>query len=353
MNRKKFLGSLTLLSVLPSAALTKSKDIPGQFSESVKTIKPKRLKEGDTLGIICPGSFITEEELNDTIENISKLGLKAKYSNNVLAKKGYLAGEDKLRTDDLNNMFEDDEVNGIICARGGYGCARILPYIDYSIIKNNPKVIFGYSDITALLIAIYKKTGLVCFHGPVGISTFNEFSTKYFRNVLMETPNELELISEILEEKSDDPAYAIDIISEGSAEGLLTGGNLSIVASLMGTPYEIDLAGKILFLEEVGEEPYRIDRMLTQILMSGNIDKLKGIALGVFSDCESDETNPGFDESFTLKEVLLDRLAKLGIPVIYGLSFGHVSNKFTLPLGVNAKLDTDTKSLFLLESSVQ
>lgn len=344
---------MAVLTLAPAAVKAGNRLPLPYLSETKRTLKPKRLKKGDTIGIICPGSYITEEELNDTINNLELLGFKAKYTENVLAKSGYLAGDDKTRVSDINEMFADEKVNGIICARGGYGCARILPLINYDIIINNPKVIFGYSDVTALLIAINEKTGLVCYHGPVGISTFNEFTLKYFKSVLMEPENNLELISENLEKNIDKPEFKIDVITAGSAEGILTGGNLSLVSSLVGTPYEADLTNKILFLEEVGEEPYKIDRMLTQVLMSKNFDKINAIALGIFSDCEKDEENPGFEESFTLKEVLYDRLSKLGIPVIYGLSFGHVSNKFTLPLGINAMLNTETEILTLLEKAVE
>lgn len=351
MKRRNFIKSISIASAagisLPVnyyASINKGK------SSKKKSIKPERLKKGDTIGLITPGSFITEEELKESVENLKALGFNVKYSKAILDRYGYLAGKDEIRANDLMNMFADKEVDGIMCARGGYGCSRILPLLDYEIIKNNPKTIIGYSDITALLYGIYAKTGLVCFHGPVGISTFNDFSIYNFRNVLMNPSKRFNMISVAEKEDAD---YQITTIRSGIAEGELVGGNLSIVVSLIGTPYDVDTNGKILFLEEVGEEPYRVDRMLTQMIEANKFKGLKGIALGVFKNCEVKKDDPSFKTSFTLKEVLQDRLYGLGIPVIYGLSFGHIENKFTLPFGVKARLDVGNRILSLTETAVK
>jgi muramoyltetrapeptide carboxypeptidase len=338
MKRKDFVKILSAAAVLPSM---------GGFiyTDNPQVIKPPRIKRGDKIGLVAPGGYITEDELQQSIKNLKSLDFVPVPSVNILKRFGYLAGEDIERADDLNKMFADKEIKGIICARGGYGCARILPYLDYQVIKNNPKVLVGYSDVTALLFGIYAKTGLVCFHGPVGISTFNDFSIQYFRNVLLNQIKDLQLIS-----KSDNSP--IKIIKSGKATGILAGGNLSIVVSLIGTPYDVDFKGKIVYLEEIGEEPYRIDRMLTQMIQSGKFDGAAGIALGVFHKCEPKEKDPEFPKSFTLFEVLEDRLFKLGIPAIYGLSFGHITDKFTLPFGTLAELDTINQSLTLLEPAV-
>jgi muramoyltetrapeptide carboxypeptidase len=245
-------------------------------------------------------------------------------------------------------MFTRKGVDGIMCARGGYGCARILPLLDYNVIENNPKVLIGYSDVTALLYGIYSQTGLVCFHGPVGISTFNEFSKNYFNQVLLDASERITLISE-KEEDHPDPFT----ISSGKSEGYLIGGNLSVIVSLIGTPYDIESEDKIIFLEETTEEPYRVDRMLTQMIMSGKFENAAGIALGIFDNCEPKKEDPSFSSSFSLKEVLFDRLSGLGIPVVYGLSFGHIKNKFTLPFGIKAELDSEAKTLTLLEAAVE
>ena len=344
MIRRDFIKSVSAV-----AAITAIPKIYPAVSVQDK-IKPTRLKPGNTLGLIAPGSYISEDELKDSIENLEKLGYNVVYTERILSKYGYLAGDDKSRADELNAMFANANVDGIVCARGGYGCVRILPMLDYELIKNNPKVLIGYSDITALVNAIYFKTGLITFHGPVGISSFNEFSVNYFNEVLAHPKNNLSLVSAKGEDQKEEEK--IQTITSGKAVGELVGGNLSVLNSLIGTQYDFDGEGKIIFLEEIGEEPYRIDRMLTQLIQSGKFDKAVGIALGVFKDCEPKEKDPSFSTSFSLSEVLFDRLSVLKIPVIYGLSFGHIKNKFTLPVGIKAELDTINQTITLLENAV-
>ncbi|MDO8548953.1 MAG: LD-carboxypeptidase [Ignavibacteria bacterium] len=344
MKRKNFIKKLSLAS---AASFLPSERIISNSSNVNQKIKPRRLKEGDTIALAAPGSYISEEELQDCIKNLQSLGFKSVYNESILYKTGYFSGNDKQRAKELMEMFSREDVDGIMCARGGYGCSRILPLLDYDAIKNNPKVLIGYSDVTALLYGIHSKTGLVCFHGPVGISTFNEFSTNYFKDVLISPHDKLELISKP-EENKPEPVT----ITSGKAEGELIGGNLSVVVSLIGTEYDVDTENKIIFLEETTEEPYRVDRMLTQMLMSGKFDKAAGIALGIFDNCEPKKENPSFKNSFSLMEVLFDRLSGLGIPVVYGLSFGHIKNKFTLPFGIKVELNTDEKKLTLLGKAV-
>jgi muramoyltetrapeptide carboxypeptidase len=344
MKRRNFIKSVST-----AAALSAIPQIYPRVSPQNK-IKPPRLKPGNTLGLIAPGSYISEDELKDSKENLEKLGYKVLYNDIILSKTGYLAGTDESRAEEVNSMFADKKVNGIICARGGYGCVRILPMLNYDLIKNNPKAIIGYSDITALLNAIYTEAGLITFHGPVGISTFNEFSVTYFNEVLVHPEKDLVLNSVKGEDEKD--INGITTIVSGKAVGELVGGNLSVLNSLIGTKYDFNGEGKIIFLEEIGEEPYRIDRMLTQLIQSGKFDKAAGIALGVFKDCEPKEKDPSFSTSFSLMEVLFDRLSYLKIPVIYGMSFGHIKNKFTFPIGIKAELDTVSQTITLLENSV-
>jgi len=344
MRRKDFIKSAAILSTIPLASCGSivSKSI---LQRNIK-IKPQRLQKGDLVGLVSPGSYISESMLKEAKSNLEILGLKIIHSKNILKKSGYLAGTDKERAEDVNAMFANKRVKAIITVRGGYGCARILSKLDYNIIRKNPKILMGYSDITSLLYGIYKKTGLVCFHGPVATSTFNEYSNSHVKSILFDAKEKYEMKNH--EEKEEQ----IVVIKDGIAEGELVGGNLSIVVSMVGTEYDIDVKNKILFLEDVGEEPYRIDRMLTQLLQGTNLKQAAGIALGVFKNCEIDKDDPEFNNSFTLLEVFKDRLGKLNLPVIYGLSFGHIADKFTLPFGVKAKLDTRVKSITLLESSV-
>jgi muramoyltetrapeptide carboxypeptidase len=348
VKRRNFIKTISAASVAATA-------FPKSFSEKSdyrkkSLIKPPRLKQGDTIAMVTPGSYITELEKEESINNLRGLGFKVIYTDRLMQKNGYFSATDKERAADLNEMFERKDVQGIMCARGGYGCARILPYLDYDLIKNNPKVLIGFSDVTAIQYALYKNSDLITFHGPVSISTFSSFSVKNFRNILLDPTEELELQNSTTGNNYN--PYGITVISDGKAKGELVGGNLSIVVSLIGTEYDIDFSDKIIFLEEFLEEPYRIDRMLTQMIQAGKFDYSAGIALGVFKSCEPNKSNPAFSGSFSLMEVLKDRLANLGIPVVYGLSFGHIADKFTLPFGVNAELNSDTKQLKLLEPGV-
>lgn len=352
MQRRNFLKTVT-----SAAALTAVNPFKGFANykvkypqEGIKIIKPPRLKAGDTIGLVAPGSFINEDELKESKDNLEALGFKVVHTDNILAKDGYLAGTDKQRADDLNGMFARKDVNGIVAARGGYGCTRILPMLDYATIKNNPKIIVGYSDITALLFGIFKETGLVCFHGPVGISTFNKFSVDNFTDVLINPKDRLTLYDAT--ETGKDEAYKPVTIRTGKARGKLVGGNLSLVVSVIGTPYDVDTENKIIFLEEVGEEPYRVDRMLTQMLEAGKFNKAAGVMLGVFSGCRPKPNESGIISSFSVEEVLFDRLFNLNIPVVYGMSFGHITNKFTLPFGIEAELDSLEQKITLLEPAV-
>ncbi len=325
-------------------------------------IKPNRLKAGDTIGLITPSRYLTEEKLRESVENLAKLGFRVKYTENMLVKKGYLGGTDRQRADDINQMFADEDVAGIMCAAGGYGTTRLLPYLDYDLIRNNPKVLIGYSDITGLLYGLHSQTGLICFHGPMSTSDYNDYTREYFQKILLEPSSSLtyqnpenisekELVPLYLQDKADTTISTAELITlaPGEAEGSLVGGNLTLVSSMCGTPYDIDMRDKIVFLEDVGEAPYRIDRMLTQLLLDPEkLPAAKGIVLGLFTDCETDDE----DKSFSLAHVLYDRLASLGIPVLYGLMFGHIKRNATIPFGAQARLDASEKKLMLLEKAV-
>jgi len=348
VKRRNFIRTISSATVAASVFPRSTSDY--RSTSNKKLIKPTRLKNGDTIAIVTPGSYITEQEKEESINNLRSLGFNVIYSDRLMQKNGYFSATDEERAADLNEMFKRKDVQGIMCARGGYGCARILPYLDYRLIENNPKPLTGFSDVTALQYALYNNSNLITFHGPVSISTFSSFSIKNFNNILLHPKEELEL--ENSKTTNNHNPYGISVISDGVAEGELIGGNLSIVVSLIGTDYDIDLSGKIIFLEEFLEEPYRIDRMLTQMIQAEKFENAAGIALGVFKMCEPNEINPSFSESFSLLEVLEDRLGKLKIPVVYGLSFGHIADKFTLPFGVTAELNSDTKQLKLLEPGV-
>lgn len=350
MNRKKFITSLTAVTV-GSTVLSPLSFPKSLVPDDSPLVKATRLKSRDKLGLVAPGSYISEEELQESIKNLNDLGFDVTYSKDVLLQTGYLAGTDKERAKDLMDKFTDKSVKGIVCARGGYGCTRILPLLNYNLIRSNPKVLIGYSDVTALLYGIYQQAGLITFHGPVGTSTFNEYSVNNFKKVLM-NPERTETFNNS-NSGSDENTYGVNTLVEGKSKGRLIGGNLSIMVSLIGTRYDVSYSRKIIFIEEVGEEPYRIDRMLTQLIESGKLKHASGIMMGIFKDCEVKEKNPSFKKSFTLMEVLKDRLSNLKIPVIYGMSFGHVNDKFTIPFGALAELNTSDQTFTLLEKAVK
>lgn len=351
MNRRELLKSAAVLSAVSLVPFNNIIGKPFGKKDKITPIKPPRLKKGDLVGLAVPGSSINEEELQDSIKNLENLGFKVFYTDRILAKAGFLGGTDKQRADDLNEMFANKDVKAIFCARGGYGSNRLNELLNYDLIKKNPKIVCGYSDITALIYLLYSQTGLIAFHGPVATSTFNDFSVNHFINTLME-PKDTYTMHCSTDDNMNDKAYQRYVLKHGKVSGELAGGNLTIVNSFIGTPYDIDLDGKILFIEEVQEEPYRIDRMLTQLVQSGKLDKVKGIAMGVFKGCEEKEDDPSFKDSFSLREVITDRLSKLNVPIIYGLSFGHITNKFTLPVGIKTELDTEAQTLTFLEPAV-
>jgi len=359
MNRKKFITSFSVASigatVLPFSIIaqpsrSQSRGVEGLFKDEPIVIKPPRLKVGDKLAIVAPGSYISEEELQDSIKNLNLLGFDATYSDKILLQSGYFAGTDKDRAEDLMEKFSDKNVKGIVCARGGYGCSRILPMLDFDVIRSNPKVLVGYSDITALLYGIYQKSGLVAFHGPVGTSTFNDYSVNNFKKILID-PERTSLFQNSTS-GDDENVYGVSSIIKGKRKGRLVGGNLSIMVSLIGTEFDVDYSNKIIFIEEIGEEPYRIDRMLTQMIQAGKLKHAAGVMMGIFRNCEAKEKDPSFTKTFTLMEVLQDRLSKLKVPVVYGMSFGHVKDKFTIPFGALAELDADKQTFTLLEKAV-
>ena len=321
---------------------------PESLSLFKKNIIPASLKKGDTVALIAPGSPIKPEKFQIAIANIESLGLVPKYTDTVFKKYGYLAGIDQERLDDFHQMVSDPTVKAIWCLRGGYGCTRLLHQLDFNLIKNNPKIIIGYSDITALLIAIYQKTKIVGFHGPVAISDyFTTYSKLNIENILFK--REVDSFK-IWYQPQTDPKYKDHnfIINHGKASGRLTGGNLSLLVNLPGTEFAPRFKGKLVFIEDVGEKPYRIDRMLTYLLAATDLKDAAGIILGIFVDCESKD-----DDSLSLQQVLMDRLSILGVPCFYGFTFGHVRDICTFPLGIDAQMDTSDMSVTLLEQAVK
>ena len=314
-----------------------------------KIVKPKRLSKGDTVGIIAPSGGLVSDAFDRAVKNLEDLGFKTKVGKSARGKLSRFSATDQERLDDLHWAFTDSEVDAIWCLRGGYGAMRLLPKIDFKLIKKNPKIVIGFSDITALHLAISQNTGLVTFHGPVASSTYSDYTRKHVENILMNptAPYRIELSPD--NQVKTSTLYKTEVITKGKCQGQLIGGNLSLLAALSGTPFGLkNMKGKLLFIEEVNEQPYRVDRMLTQLRQSVDLHSLAGIAVGVFEDSSPEEKQ----SSQPVLEVLKDTLGDLGIPVIYGLSFGHIRDQFTLPIGIEAELDTENALITFLETAV-
>ena len=315
-------------------------------------LRPRALREGDTVGLITPATYVSDpDRLATAVRTVQYFGLRPKMGPNVGKRSGYLGGTDQERLDDLHAMFRDPEVKGVFAIRGGYGSEHLLDRIDYGLLRANPKVFLGYSDITALHLAIQKHAGLVTFHGPVMISGFSEFTQKWFRRALFST-EPLGVLTNPPEANELRPAHTLRAVRPGKARGRLIGGNLTLVSATLGTPYEIDTRGRILFIEDVGEEPYGIDRMLTQLRLAGKLAAAAGIVFGECAECGPREFQPSYESTFSVGEVVDQILGKLDIPVLSGLTIGHTDDQLTLPLGAMAALDTAKGELMIEESGV-
>jgi muramoyltetrapeptide carboxypeptidase len=325
----------------------------GALAQTRPVVKPRALREGDTVGLVTPATYVADPDRIALAERTLKyFGLRTRLGRNVRRRSGYLGGSVAERLADLHELFADQDVKGVFCIRGGYGSGQLLDKLDYGLIRKNPKVFLGYSDITSLHLAIHRETGLVTFHGPVVVSAFTEYTQKHFRAALFST-QPIGAVTNPPDKNTLRPGHILRTVCPGRARGRLIGGNLSLVCSLMGTPWEIDTRGRILFIEDVGEQPYSIDRLLTQLRLAGKLDAAAGIIFGECSDCRPREFQPSFESSFSLGEVVDAVLGGLKIPVLYGLTIGHTDDQLTLPLGVEATLDADKGELIIEESGVQ
>jgi muramoyltetrapeptide carboxypeptidase len=333
-----------------AGALPRSLAAAKPSQEPSKTVRPGRLRPGDTVGLIDPASAIWEPMNVEIVEeSLAALGFKTKRGANLLARRGYFAGTDEQRAADVNAMFADPQVRAIHCVRGGWGCARLLPLLDWATIAKNPKILLGYSDITALLLSLHAKTGLVTFHGPVGMSQWNPFNVSYLKRVLQDGEAvAFENLKEIDEDNLTVVENRIQTLHPGTARGRLLGGNLTVLTSIIGSGYLPDFDGCILFLEDVEEAPYRIDRMLTQLRLAGILQKARAVIWGNCSDCDPGE---GFG-SLTVAEVLEDHIRPLGVPAWRGAMFGHIERQFTLPVGVEVEVDAGAGVVRLIEPAV-
>jgi muramoyltetrapeptide carboxypeptidase len=311
---------------------------------------PRRLRAGDTIGLISPANATFEREpWRLATEALEALGFKVKLGEAAQARRGPFGGTDAQRAADVNAMFADDGVAGILAMTGGSGCNRIVDQLDYALIRRKPKFFGGYSDLTSLVNAIQRQTGLVTFHAPVASSEWNDYSVQAFKAIVMNA--EAAVLRNPVARAGDDLIVRDERISTlrgGRARGTLLGGNLTVLASLAGTPYFPELRGAILFLEDINEYIYRIDRCLSTLRLSGGLAQVAGVVLGRFSNC-----NPGEGYgSLTLDEVFDDYFLPLGVPVYRGAAIGHIKRKMTVPVGAPAELDADAGTLRLLAPAV-
>jgi muramoyltetrapeptide carboxypeptidase len=301
------------------------------------------------VGLIEPAGFTEDRfDLAQVLDTIRAMGLVPKPAPHVTKRYGYLAGTDKDRAADINAMYADKSVRAVFAVRGGWGCARLLPYLDFDAIRANPKLLVGFSDITALHLAFAAKTDCPTIHGPNAANSWGALSWDSFRRLAFagETPT---WRSPPLNEDRLAPRSGIRTFRPGKASGRLVGGNLAVLSALVGTPDMPDVAGAILFLEETGEAEYRLDRMLTQLALAGVLGRVAGVAFGQCTRCSGGEANYS---GFTVSEVLDQHFAPLGVPAFQGALFGHVANQFSMPVGIRAEIDAAEGTIRILEPVV-
>jgi muramoyltetrapeptide carboxypeptidase len=357
ISRRRFgslLAAAAVATALPASAASKPRRRAHSHLHTHRMkhtlIKPPRLCQGDIIGLIAPGGHTDDAAIDKAVANIETLGFRVKLGANLRAVHGNYAGSVQQRLDDLHAMFADRDVKAIWCIRGGSGCISLLASIDYALIRANPTILLGYSDITALHLAIHRHAGLVTFHGPVASSTMSDYASMHMLAVLTD-PRPTYTIPMAIENRLralEEPHFGIRTMHGGSATGPLMGGNLSLVSALAGTPYAADFRKSILFLEEINEAPYRLDRWMTQLDLAVGFKQAAAVMVGICEHC-----GPGDEDiSLTLDETLDIHLQPLAIPAVTGYSFGHIRNQFTIPMGIMATLDTLRQTVTLLEPAV-
>jgi muramoyltetrapeptide carboxypeptidase len=310
-------------------------------------LKPKKLNKKEVIGIISPASSPDEfSRIEKGVKYLEGLGYRVKVGNNVGKNHGYLAGTDQERVDDLHSMFKDKTVKAIFTLRGGYGAFRLLDKIDYRLVKNNPKIFVGYSEITSLQMAFFEKAGLITFAGPMVAVDFYDIVSEYTTENFWATITSNKKMGRI-----DYPEnQKLPFLQKGSASGRIVGGNLAVFAALLGSPYFPNLTGKILMIEDIGELPYRVDRLLNQLRLSGSFKKVKGIILGRFVDCHEHDPNK---KTLTLGEIVSDYIGSLKIPSIYTFPHGHIKDFVTIPFGLKINLNATKGIVEFAEAAVK
>jgi muramoyltetrapeptide carboxypeptidase len=344
MRRRDFLGATgaSMLAAGAAGGLARADAAPSP-------VRPKRLRPGDRVGLVAPASANFQSvDIEIAQEVVRAFSLEPRLGAHVRERHGYLAGRDEDRAADVNGFFADSSVAGILAIRGGWGCARILPLLDWDKIRRNPKVVAGYSDITGLHCGLHARTGLVTFHAPTLLSDWPPFSVEHFRRIVFEGETVAMANPPGSEERLVQRENRTRAIAPGRARGRLLGGNLTVLSALVGSPYVPAFDGAILFLEDVNEDIYRVDRMLTQLALAGLLRRVRGFVFGSCTDCEPGE---GYG-SLTLEEVLDEHVRPLGIPAYQGAMIGHQDRQFTLPIGTLVELDAAAGTITMLEPAV-
>ena len=314
--------------------------------------RPPRLRPGDTVGLVEPAGFSDDQQQVDAVQSaITAMGLRPKVGRYVASRYGYLAGSDQQRAYDLNTMFDDDEVRAIFAVRGGWGSARLLPFLDWKTIRTNPKLLIGSSDITALHLAIAARAGFPTIHAPNAASSWQNISWSSLHSLAFAgaTPTfQTQLALSGTDPLASQPS-TFTTIRGGQAQGRLLGGNLSVLTALVGSPWLPKFDGAILFLEDIGEAEYRIDRMMSQLALSGILRKVAGVVFGQCTRCTSGVTSY---LGFTVPQILEQYLRPLGVPAFYGANIGHVANQLSLPVGARVRIDAGVGTIRILESVV-
>jgi len=336
-------------SLFTSSAVLAKKKPKAAAAPAPAPIKPRVLKPGDTVGLIAPASYTFDLwRLDAAAARVQALGLKPKFGKYVRGRRGFLSGTDDERLEDLHAMFADAGVAAVFALQGGYGTPRLLDRIDYDLIRRNPKILLGFSDITGLHLAIGREAGLVTFHGPNMLGSLPPRTFELLKKALFVA----EPLGDVTNPEEADPLSAefpLHTVTPGVARARMVGGNLTLVSATMGTPFEIETKDRILLIEDTGEAPYRIDRMLVQLKLGGKLQEAAGIVFGSCSDCTASRSS--FELTLSLSEVLDELLAPLRKPVLAGLLFGHTKEKSIIPMGVEAELDAGAKRLTIVESA--
>jgi muramoyltetrapeptide carboxypeptidase len=334
------MGSLAGATAMPTVSLAIA--APG---------KPPRLRPGDTVALIEPAGFSDDlTQVEQVKSTISAMGLVPRVGRHVTARYGYLAGTDQQRADDLNEAYADPNVRAVFAVRGGWGCARILPHLDWKTIGANPKLLIGFSDITALHLAFAARNGFPTIHAMNAANSWSATSWNSFWSLAFAGDRPVFRNPDVTDlDPLQHERWRTTTIRPGRATGTLVGGNLTVLAALVGTPWLPDFTGKILFLEDTGEAEYRVDRMLTQLALAGILGKVAGV---VFGQCTRCSIGVADYSGFTIPQVLEQHLTPLGVPVFRGANIGHISDQLSVPVGVRAEIDAGQGSIRILEATV-